>query len=337
MVAQALAVSPMAGVADVALTASCGQQPLAAHGSARRTTSAAPVAGAAAGAAAAAPSGVVINDSERALRWARFCYYSFFAPLLLYGIYVQVIVLKGPGRTPIPAAVLFGRDSVFLTFHGNFHCTWYSCMCFLHAVVMLRVRKSSASALRPHLRRSAALRRVERLIHYYTGPLFALGAFVGLAYYLLLHFHPLTRLRAKLVPDYDEKMALLHLAPLLFVLGDVVLKDEELVRKHGMGLRRGSRFIVVYGACYFMWTVFCVWQNGGNWPYPFQPKFTAVQHIMFVSTVLLSSTYLTRAGHRLTARLDRNRRRRLALQKSPAPVVPQRHSFVRRRVASVEQ
>jgi hypothetical protein len=304
----------------------------------RRAAGAATAVTAAGGAAATThgmrPGDVVISDPGRALRWARFAYYGVFAPLLLYGIYVQLIVLKGPGRTPIPASVLFGRDSVFLTFHGNFHCTWYAVLCFLHALVMLRAKKGSATALRPNLRRSAAVRGIERLVHYYTGPLFALGSFVGLAYYLLLHFHPLTRLRARLVPDYDEKMALLHLAPMLFVLGDVVLKDEELVRKYCMSSRRGSRFIVVYGAGYFMWSVFCVWKNGGNWPYPFQPKFTAVQHIMFVSTVLLCATYLTMAGHKIMARLDRNRRRRLANKGSRLP--PSNGHTARRRAISVE-
>jgi FAR-17a/AIG1-like protein len=305
----------------------------------RRRAAAATTSAGGSGLGAVAPHGarvgdVVISDPGRALRWARFAYYGVFAPLLLYGIYVQLIVLKGPGRTPIPASVLFGRDSVFLTFHGNFHCTWYAVLCFLHALVMLRARKGSATALRPNLRRSAAVRGIERLIHYYTGPLFALGSFVGLAYYLLLHFHPLTRLRARLVPDYDEKMALLHLAPMLFVLGDVVLKDEELVRKYCMSSRRGSRFIVVYGAGYFMWSVFCVWKNGGNWPYPFQPKFTAVQHIMFVSTVLLCATYLTMAGHKIMARLDRNRRRRLANRGSR--LSPSSGHTVRRRAISAE-
>lgn len=287
----------------------------------------------------------------RVLRWTRLVFYGFFAPLLLYGLYVQLVVLKGPGRTPIPAALGFGRDTVFLTFHGNVHCTWYACLCLLHALISIRrSRKAAGSAIvvavssagqnlaasvagstmpvtQKQRRPSVLVRRIERTIHYYTAPLFALGTFVGVAYYLLLHFHPLSRIRARMVPDYDQIMALLHLAPLLFVAGDTILKDEELLRKHGMTERNSSRFIVMYGLAYFFWTVFCVSRNGGLWPYPFQPGFTAIQHIMFVFTVLLCATYLTRTAHFLMGRLDRSRRRRLAAAPSsrpPAQHIPHR-------------
>lgn len=196
----------------------------------------------------------------RALRWARIVWYSFFAPTFLYSIYVQLVVLKGPDRTPLPASVGFGRDSVFLTFHGNVHCTWYACLCLLHAFLDLD-RRSRRS-------RGRVARVVERTTHAATGSLFPLATFVGLAYYLILHFHPLTRLRARAVPDHDEKMALLHLVPMVFAVGDALLKDEVLARRHGFSQQAACRAIAVYGAVYFLWSCVCVYMNGGHWPYP---------------------------------------------------------------------
>lgn len=257
------------------------------------------------------PSGA---GPSRALRYARLAYYAVYAPVFLYSMYVQLIVLKGPGRTPIPASVNFGRDSVFLTFHGNFHCTWYACLCLLNAFLTLDPARHSRRPNGRRRDRSSIAVTVERTVHRWTGPLFPLASFVGLAYYLILHFHPLTRLRARTVPDYDEKMALLHLVPLLFVLGDSLLKDEELIRKHGMSKSRATRTICAYGVMYFAWSCFCVSQNGGHWPYPFQPQFSAIQHLTFVSTVLLVAAYLTKFGYRIQARLDKRRRRRLAYE-----------------------
>lgn len=121
-----------------------------------------------------------------ALRWARVSYYALFAPTFLYSLWVQLVVLKGPGRVPIPASRGFGRDSIFLTFHGNFHCTWYACLCLLHAVLDLgRVRRGARKM------RSRVARAVERAVYKWTSILFPLASFVGVAYYLILHFHPL--------------------------------------------------------------------------------------------------------------------------------------------------
>lgn len=241
----------------------------------------------------------------RALRLFRLLFYSIAAPNFLYSLYVQLVVLKGPGRTPLPASMGFGRDTLFLTFHGNFHCTWYACLCFLHALLSFPKSKR-----RP---RSYAARTIEWASHRFTALLFPLAAFVGLAYYLILHYHPLNRMRAQLVPDHDEKMALLHLNPLLFVLGDSWLKDADLLVKHGFKKRRATSAIIIYGICYFTWTLFCTRLNGGHWPYPFQKSFSVMQHVMFVLASLLFSAYLSRLGFRLHGRLDRRRRRRLAV------------------------
>lgn len=240
----------------------------------------------------------------RALRLLRLLFYSIAAPNFLYSLYVQLVVLKGPGRTPLPASMGFGRDTLFLTFHGNFHCTWYACLCFLHALLSF-----PKSRRRP---RSYAARTIEWASHRFTAILFPLAAFVGLAYYLLLHYHPLNRMRAQLVPDHDEKMALLHLNPLLFVLGDSWLKDADLLFKHGLKKPRATSAIIIYGLCYFIWTLFCTRLNGGHWPYPFQKSFSIMQHVMFVLASLLFSAYLSVVGFRLHGRLDRRRRRRLA-------------------------
>lgn len=232
-------------------------------------------------------------------------------------MYVQIIVLKGPGRTPLPASIQFGRDSLFLTFHGNFHCAWYACLCLLHSFLSLgpffnRRRRNNTQNQKVR-RKSYAARTVEYLSHRFTPVLFPLIVFVGLAYYSILHFHPLNRLRATQVADHDSKMALLHFNPLLFILFDSWLKDSELVAKHAMKKRKATRAIIIYGMCYFLWCAFCVRMNGGNWPYPFQKSFSVSQHLMFVLASLLSSAYLCRKGFSLHARLDRRRRRRLAL------------------------
>lgn len=225
-------------------------------------------------------------------------------------MYVQLVVLKGPGRTPLPASLHFGRDTLFLTFHGNFHCTWYACLCLLQAVLTLPNARR-----RP---RSYAARTVERSAHRYTAVVFPLAAFVGLAYYLILHFHPLNRLRAQVVPDHDSKMALLHLNPLLFVLGDSWLKDFDLINRHGLKQRKAVRLIIMYGVGYFMWTTLCVRVNGGHWPYPFQKSFSVVQHIFFVLGSCLFAAYISRAGFRLHGRMDRRRKRRLAVASAKA-------------------
>lgn len=246
-------------------------------------------------------TGVVVVP--RALRLARVLFYSWAASNFVYAIYVQLIVLKGPGRTPLPASIRFGRDTLFLTFHANVHCTWYACLCLLHAVLTIPARRRL---------RSRAARCVEWAVHRFTPLLFPLASFVGLAYYLILHFHPLNRLRAQVVPDHDAKMALLHLNPLLFVLGDSWLKDADLFMRHAFKQRRAVRVIIGYGVAYFLWTVFCTRLNGRHWPYPFQHRFSVIQHVMFLLCALLSVKYLTTAGFRLHGRLDRRRRRRLA-------------------------
>lgn len=244
------------------------------------------------------------SHPPRLFRWVRFLFYAIAAPSFLYSLYVQVVVLKGPGRTPLPASIGFGRDSIFLTFHGNLHCTWYACLCLLNAFLALQTR--------PQKRRSRTAKWIEKTVHRFTCLVFPLASFVGLAYYLILHFHPLNRLRARLVPDHDSKMALLHLNPLLFALADALVKDAELLARYGMKQRRAVRAIIGYGTGYFSWTVLCTRFNGGHWPYPFQQSFTAVQHVAFVLLALLTSTYLTRAGFRLHGRVDRRRRRRIA-------------------------
>lgn len=125
---------------------------------------------------------------SRALRWTRLLYYSITAPTFLWSLYVQLVVLKGEGRVPIPASVRFGRDTVFLTFHGNFHCTWYACLCLLNALLDLDPARRLRRVKRD---KSAIARAVERTVHRWTGVLFPLASFVGIAYYLILHFHPL--------------------------------------------------------------------------------------------------------------------------------------------------
>lgn len=240
----------------------------------------------------------------RGIGWIRFLFYLVTAPTFLYGLYVQLVTLKGPDRTPLPASIGFGRDTVFLTFHGNLHCTWYACLCLLSAFLALD------PARRGKRRVGAVARSIERAAHRWTGVLFPLGAFVGLAYYLILHFHPLNRLRAVAVPDLDQKMALLHLHPLVFVVGDCLLKDADLLRRHGMAQARAVRGIMSYGVGYFSWTLVCVRFNGGHWPYPFQPSFSAFQHVVFLATVMLVAAYLTRFGYKLHARVDRRSRLR---------------------------
>lgn len=267
----------------------------------------------------------------RALRVLRLMFYLAAVPTFLYAMYVQLIVLKGPGRTPLPASLNFGRDTLFLTFHGNVHCTWYACLCLLHAFISLPGNAGAASnstANGRKRRRSSAARAAEWATHRFTAVLFPLGAFVGLAYYLILHYHPLNRLRAQAVPDHDFIMALLHLNPLLFVIGDSWLKDTELLAKFGLKQRRATRGIMLYGIAYFLWTAFCVRHNGGHWPYPFQQSFSVIQHVMFVLASCLFSAYLCRAGFRLHGRLDRRRRRRLAVAFYSDRSSTNRHSSV---------
>lgn len=126
------------------------------------------------------------------------------------------------------------------------------------------------------------------------------------------HCYYRTRLRARSVPDYDEKMALLHAVPLLFVLGDALLKDEESMKRFGLEKRTAIRGICSYGLVYFMWSCLCVYMNGGHWPYPFQRNFSPIQHVAFLASVMLVATYLARLGFKLNAKLDKRRRRRLA-------------------------
>lgn len=114
-----------------------------------------------------------------------------------------------------------------------------------------------------------------------------------------------------MIPDHDAYMFLLHGGPGMFVLGDALLKDADLVRRHAMSPAKGARAIVQYGAAYFMWSVFCVTQNGGNWPYPFQPRLSAIQHILFVGVVLVVASYMSKYGAKISGRMDRRRRRRI--------------------------
>lgn len=221
-------------------------------------------------------------------------------------MYVQLVALKGPGRVPLPATLLFGRDSVLLTFHGNTHCAWYAPACLAHALALLR-----RSTRPPPPRASPLAAALERLTHRYVAAVFALGMYVGGGYYGLLHFLPVTRLRARMIEDYDGKMALLHLGPMLFVLGDTLLKDLDLVRKHALRPAGASRAIMGYGGAYFAWSAFCVWMNGGTWPYPFQPALSPVQHLIFVGSSLLTGSYLAKFSHRILCGVDRRRRRRI--------------------------
>lgn len=248
------------------------------------------------------------SRGARTLRWARVLYYGAWAPTFMYAMFVQLVSLKGPGRTPLPASILFGRDTVLLTFHGNAHCTWYSALCLAHAFILLR-----RSTRAPPRRLSPLFRAAERAIHRYSSPIFALGVFVGAGYYLLLHFLPITRIRARMIPDYDSKMALLHMGPMLFTFGDLLLKCADLSARHAMTPFAASRAIAVYGTAYFTWGVFCVNRNGGVWPYPWQANMSATQHLIFVLSSLLIGVYLARYGCGITAGIDLRRRRRILL------------------------
>lgn len=267
-----------------------------------------PATGSAAAAGVASSRFGPASRGARTLRWARVLYYGAWVPSFIYAMFVQLITLKGPGRTPLPASILFGGDTVLLTFHGNAHCTWYSALCLAHAFILLR-----RSTRAPPRRLSPLFRALERTAHRYSSPLFALGVFVGAGYYLLLHFLPITRIRARMIPDYDGKMALLHMGPMLFVIGDVLLKCADLSARHAMTPFAASRAIAMYGTVYFAWVVFCVSQNGGVWPYPFQPHLSATQHLIFVVASLLIGAYLARYSCGIVAGIDLRRRRRILL------------------------
>lgn len=114
-----------------------------------------------------------------------------------------------------------------------------------------------------------------------------------------------------MIEDYDGKMALLHLGPVLFAVGDALLKDTELVRRYAIRPEAASRVMMAYGAVYFAWSTFCVWMNGGTWPYPFQPSLSSVQHLIFVGSSLLTGSYLAKFSYRLLCGVDRHRRRRI--------------------------
>ena len=252
------------------------------------------------------------------VKHGRLVLYLIAAPLFILSTYVQFVTLKNPDRIPHPAATGFGRDTVFLTFHGNMLCTFYSCLCLLHALLTLRRKRPSSNPHGNKMKRNNRGRRrnfnllqaMERITHRYTAPLFSLGFFIGAAYYLLIHFHPATRLRAIMVTDFDLHMALLHLNPLLFVILDILFKNHEIYLKHCGSSRYECRTIRGYGVFYAIWSYFCVWMNGGDWPYPFQREFGVVQHFLFVGVVLLVATYLTRLGRRFMGSLDRNGRGR---------------------------
>lgn len=246
-------------------------------------------------------------------KFARLFFYALTAPAFAYGIYVQMVILKHPDRVQSPASQGFGKDTVFLTFHGNVLCAIYAFMCLLHTSLAVRPRwrrKRSIVRTKSKNHDRGLVGVLERATHRYSGPLFSLGFFVGAAYYLLIHFHPATRLRALMVEDFDQHMALLHLLPWSFVVGDALLKNHESWRKHSMGARVDGRYITFYGGGYAVWSYFCVYMNGGDWPYPFQRNFNVLQHFMFVGTVLVVSASLTKIGNRIMGTFDRANRLR---------------------------
>lgn len=256
----------------------------------------------------------VSNQKSRPYRdvtkFARLILYSFTAPAFVYSTYIQLVTLKGPDRTPLPAAEGFGRDTVFLTFHGNILCTIYSLLCFFHSSLSMRPRWRNRRSSSAAQQGRGLLGVLEWATHRYSGPLFSLGFFVGAAYYLLIHWHPATRLRAIMVEDFDQVMALLHLLPFSFVIGDALLKNHDVWTKHNMGVRGDGRCITAYGCCYALWSYFCVYMNGGDWPYPFQRNLNVLQHCIFVGSVLVVSAYLTRFAHRIMGSFDRSSRLR---------------------------
>ena len=239
-----------------------------------------------------------------ALRILRVLIYSFAASNFLYETYAQVIVWKGPGR-----------QSLLFTFHVNFHCTWYFCLCFLHSIFTLGCKQTHANNPKRQLGllMSNVARMVEKYSHQPTAIVFTFASFVCLAHYLLLHIHHLNSMRTQTVPDHDAKMVLLHLNPLMFVLIDYCFKDTHMLAKHGLKKRNATRAINVYSLLYFTWTALYTKYNDGHWPYQFQNSFSVMQHLIFFLWSSLFATVLCRAGFRIHGLLDSRRRMHLSI------------------------
>mmetsp|Transcript_22006 Transcript_22006/g.53757 ORF Transcript_22006/g.53757 Transcript_22006/m.53757 type:complete len:266 (+) Transcript_22006:146-943(+) len=209
----------------------------------------------------------------------------YFAALVGFAVVLEAQLRYQTPRPDRPMKV-FGGRFVFLTVQVNFIIAAYVLACLVESVIGRRVRGLGRATGRA------------------SAVVFPLGVFMGAGYYVLVHFHPKTRMVARAVQDFDYHMHLLHGFPLLFVVADTAFdalgeRGLEYDLLPALKARVDAAVGSLYAVSYACWTFVCSHFNDGWWPYPFLQSMPLRQKLILYSLFVATIPVLTACGTRL--------------------------------------
>ncbi|KAK4525247.1 hypothetical protein GAYE_SCF09G3154 [Galdieria yellowstonensis] len=203
----------------------------------------------------------------------------FFRPLFYFTalfIFFQVTRLQFFTSPTRSNRRRFGGKLVFLTVQTNL---------ILFAYTLLALVTSCLKALLPDNSAYPWFNKLEKLCYQVSGLAFPSGAFMGIGYYSLIHFHKEVRKVASQVKHFDKLMHWLHGFPLLYVFLDAVFLDPSVVRRYKQPFWTEASWSLSFAFFYFCWTILCAYLNDWNWPYPFQHELSFLKQVIFYSMV----------------------------------------------------
>eukprot|EP00871_Galdieria_phlegrea_P003149 jgi/Galph1/3835/GphlegSOOS_G2454.1 len=221
----------------------------------------------------------------------------FFRPLfylVVFFVFFQVVRLQLFTAPSHKRKRRFGGKLVFLTVQTNFILITYNFLALI------------TSCLRCFLSENQKYRwfnKLESFIFQLNGLAFPSGAFMGIGYYTLIHFHKQVREVAKQVKNFDNLMHLLHGFPLIYVLLDALFYDPSLVEKYQSSFWKEAQWSLSFAAFYFCWTFLCAYMNDWDFPYPFQHELSAVKQVIFYSVVFAVVSILVWFGREIRGSL----------------------------------
>ncbi|EME29152.1 uncharacterized protein Gasu_33550 [Galdieria sulphuraria] len=221
----------------------------------------------------------------------------FFRPLFYFTalfIFFQVTRLQFFTSPTHKKQRRFGGKLIFLTVQTNL---------ILFAYTLLALATSCLKAFLPDNNKYSWFNRLEKFCYQTSGLAFPSGAFMGLGYYTLIHFHKEVRKVAHQVKHFDKLMHLLHGFPLLYVFLDSFFLDPSVIEKYRQSFWMEASWSLGFAFFYFCWTFLCAYLNDWNWPYPFQHELSAFKQVVFYSMVFAIVPMLVWLGRNIRGSL----------------------------------
>ncbi|KAA8494105.1 hypothetical protein FVE85_4080 [Porphyridium purpureum] len=185
----------------------------------------------------------------------------------------------------------FGAGSVYLTLQTN---VLLQLFCVFNVAVAALCFASPGAVPR---KVSVAQNALDRVF-------FALGIFVCIGYYGLIHFDPAIQgIMGRWDPNFHVHTHLLHAGPALFGFLNLLSRPPATLNFPG---KSDYMLLVAYAIAYSTWSKFCTWMRNGVFPYPFQAQFELHHHLLFdIVSIVVVCGFLSLARYVTRARMGR--------------------------------